>query len=46
MGKKEEVTARFRIESDQWNAFVELCKDNDTTASREIRRFIKKKLKI
>lgn len=48
MGKKgkkkdleEEAKFVIRIEKDLRDAFVDLCRDLDTTASREVRRFIR-----
>lgn len=31
----------FRCEVGAWKAFVEICASQDTTASREVRRFIR-----
>lgn len=48
MSKKEEKKSRkkdaqliLRLDKEQRDTFVELCKDLDTSAAREIRRFIK-----
>ena len=48
MGKKgkkkigdEETKFVIRIEKDLRDAFVDLCRELDTTASREVRRFIR-----
>ncbi|HMV40754.1 hypothetical protein [Plasticicumulans sp.] len=48
MGKKgkkkdrdEEAKFVIRIEKDLRDEFVDLCRDLDTTASREVRRFIR-----
>lgn len=41
----KEAQLVIRIDDDMRNRFVEACKDLDTTASREVRRFIKKFLK-
>ena len=43
MEKTRQVT--FRIESSLWSAFVEACASEDTTASRELRRFIRDYMK-
>ena len=42
--KKRAKDAQFvlRLDRDQRDRFVEICKELDTSAAREIRRFIKK----
>lgn len=42
--KKRKKDAQFvlRLESALRDRFIEICQDNDTTAAREIRRFIKR----
>lgn len=52
VGKKEEKKNNkkdaqliLRLNKEQRDAFVDLCKDMDTSAAREIRRFIKGFLK-
>lgn len=37
----EEVKLVVRIEAKLRDAFIEACQDMDTTASREVRRFIR-----
>ncbi len=32
----------LRMDSDMRNQFVDICKELDTTAAREVRRFIKR----
>jgi len=39
--KEKEVKLIVRIEARLRDAFIEACQDMDTTASREIRRFIR-----
>lgn len=39
--KDEEVKLVVRIEAGLRDAFIEACQDIDTTASREVRRFIR-----
>jgi hypothetical protein len=39
--KDEEVKLVVRIEAGLRDAFIEACQDMDTTASREVRRFIR-----
>ncbi len=39
--KDEEVKLVVRIEAKLRDAFIEACQDTDTTASREVRRFIR-----
>lgn len=49
MGKKEknkkDAQLVLRLNKGQRDAFVDACKDLDTSAAREIRRFIKRFLK-
>lgn len=52
MGKKESKKSNkkdsqlvLRLDKDERDAFVELCKDMDTSAAREIRGFIRKFMK-
>ncbi|SIO33773.1 hypothetical protein [Salinivibrio sp. ES.052] len=49
MAKKEknnkDSQLLIRISSEQRNAFVQACEESDTSAAREIRRFIKQFLK-
>lgn len=40
-GQNEEAKFVIRIEKDLRDEFVDLCRDLDTTASREMRRFIR-----
>ncbi|MDJ0628600.1 MAG: hypothetical protein QNJ44_10110 [Rhodobacter sp.] len=35
----------LRLDQEERDAFVQLCKDMDTSAAREIRRFIRRYLK-
>jgi hypothetical protein len=39
--KDKEVKLVIRIEARLRDAFIEACQDTDTTASREVRRFIR-----
>jgi len=39
--KKEEIRVGFRIEKSLWDAFCAAARAEDTTASREIRRFVR-----
>lgn len=39
--KEEEVKLVVRIEASLRDAFIEACQEKDTTASREVRRFIR-----
>ncbi|SMF01011.1 hypothetical protein [Pseudobacteriovorax antillogorgiicola] len=39
--KKKDSQLIIRINSDERDQFVSLCEDLDTTAAREIRRFIR-----
>ncbi|MCV6586297.1 MAG: hypothetical protein OIF47_12235 [Marinibacterium sp.] len=52
MSKKDSKASRkkdsqlvLRLDKDERDAFVELCKDMDTSAAREIRAFIRKFMK-
>lgn len=38
---KKDDTLIVKMNKEQKKAFIDLCKDNDTSASREIRNFIK-----
>ena len=40
-GKDEEAKLVVRIEAGLRDAFIEACQERDTTASREVRRFIR-----
>jgi len=40
--KKKDSQLILRLDKDERDAFVALCKDQDTSAAREIRRFIRK----
>ncbi len=44
--KDKEVKLVVRIEAGLRDAFIETCQDMDTTASREVRRFIRDFLKL
>ncbi|RMD61798.1 hypothetical protein D6833_07730 [Candidatus Parcubacteria bacterium] len=39
MDKLKQVN--FRCEASVWDAFVKICASRDTTASREVRRFVR-----
>lgn len=39
---KKDDTLLIKINKQQKKEFIQICKDEDTTASREIRDFIKK----
>lgn len=39
---KKDDTLLIKINKEQKKEFIQLCKDADTTASREVRDFIKK----
>ena len=39
---KKDDTLIIKINKEQKKEFIELCKDIDTSASREVRNFIKK----
>jgi len=43
-GKKKDSQLILRLDKQERDAFVELCKDLDTSAAREIRRFIRQYL--
>lgn len=43
--KKKDSQLILRLDKEERDAFVELCKDLDTSAAREIRRFIREFLK-
>lgn len=43
--KKKDSQLILRLDKAERDAFVELCKDMDTSAAREIRRFIRVFLK-
>lgn len=38
-------TLLIKVNKEQKKEFIQLCKDDDTTASRELRNFIKKFIK-
>jgi hypothetical protein len=40
-GKDDEAKLVVRIEAELRDAFIEACQERDTTASREVRRFIR-----
>lgn len=40
-GKDDDVKLVVRIEAPLRDAFIEACQEMDTTASREVRRFIR-----
>lgn len=40
-GNKKNSQLVLRLDKDERDAFVELCKELDTSAAREIRRFIR-----
>ena len=42
---KKDAQLVLRLNKDQRDRFVDACKDLDTTAAREVRRFIKRFLK-
>lgn len=44
-GNKKDSQLVLRLDKTQRDAFVDLCKDLDTSAAREIRRFIRSFLK-
>lgn len=44
-GKNKDSQLVLRLDKDERDAFVALCKDLDTSAAREIRAFIRKFLK-
>jgi len=39
------IKAAFRIDKEIWEVFKKICKENETDASKEIRKFIKDFLK-
>jgi len=39
---KKDDTLIIKINKEQKKEFIQICKDDDTSASREIRNFIKK----
>lgn len=39
---KKDTQLVLRMDSDMRNQFVDICKELDTTAAREVRRFIKR----
>ena len=41
----DEIKAAFIIDREIWNEFKKICKENETDASKEIRKFIKNFLK-
>lgn len=43
---KKNAQLLIRLNSEERDRFVELCDDMDTSAAREIRRFIKSFLKV
>lgn len=43
--KKKDAQLVLRLHKDTRDRFVEACQDLDTTAAREVRRFIKRFLK-
>lgn len=43
---KKDSQLVLRLDKDERNEFVELCKDLDTSAAREIRRFIREFVKL
>lgn len=45
MSKQENVALQVRLPKEERQAFVDACDKNDTTASREVRRFIREYLK-
>lgn len=42
---KKNSTLLIKINKEERDEFIELCKDHDTTASREIRHFIRRWIK-
>lgn len=44
-GNKKDSQLVLRLDREDRDAFVELCKDLDTSAAREIRRFIRQFMK-
>ena len=43
--KKKEAQLILRIDREQRDVFVAICKEIDTSAAREVRRFIKRFIK-
>jgi hypothetical protein len=43
--KKKDAQLVLRLQKDTRDRFVDACRDLDTTAAREVRRFIKRFLK-
>ena len=43
--KKKDAQLVLRLQKDTRDRFVDACQDMDTTAAREVRRFIKRFLK-
>ncbi len=43
--KKKDAQLVLRLQKDVRDRFIDACQDLDTTAAREIRRFVKKFLK-
>lgn len=43
--KKKDAQLVLRLQKDVRNRFIDACEDLDTTAAREVRRFIKSFLK-
>lgn len=43
MEKEEyDIVRTFRVPEDLWRSFRSLCKEQDTTATREIRKFVRR----
>lgn len=42
MDKSKEINRSFRISEDLWNAFTAACRNNDTSASRELRESVRR----
>ena len=43
---KKDDTLLIKISKDDKKTFIEMCKHDDTTASREVRSFIKRYIKM
>jgi hypothetical protein len=43
--KKKDAQLVLRLDKDLRNRFIDACQETDTTAAREVRRFIKRFLK-
>lgn len=43
--KKKDAQLVLRLQKDMRDRFIDACQDLDTTAAREVRRFVKKFLK-